>query len=110
MHINESEFDKVLTDNETKKSITDVISEGTISLLNQIKILSDGIKLSLHESKSLGLTEDDVKKLNAISTSLVDAKFAVLKAYQHSNTLKKLQSDEKITISRRKGRSDDVMA
>ena len=98
MEIKENIFESVLNENGTKKSLTDVISEGTISLLEQIKVLSDGVRLSIHSVKALGLTENEVKKLEAIASSLTEAKFAVLKAYKQSSTLKKTP-DKPITLN-----------
>ena len=90
MEVKDSLFDNVLDGNGTRESLTNVIQTGVTSLLEQIKILSDGIRLSIHETHTLGLSAEDVEKLESIEDSLTEAQFVVLKAYKQATKMKKI--------------------
>lgn len=89
MEVKDSLFDNVLDGNGTKDNLKQVIQDGTLSLSEQIKILSDGIRLAIHEP-SLQLTEAEIKKLEEISGDLISAQFAIFGAYKKSSGLKEL--------------------
>jgi len=97
MEINDGFFDNVLDGNGTKDNLISTLRDGTLSLSEQIKILSDGIRLAIHEP-TLKLTKAEIKELEKVSEDLTSAKMAIYVAYKKSTCMKELnvQSEEDI--------------
>ena len=89
MEVKDSLFDNVLDGNGTKDNLINALRDGTLSLSEQIKVLSDGIRLAIHEP-SLQLTEDEIKELERVSSDLTSATMKIYGAYKKSTCLKEL--------------------
>ena len=80
MEIKDSLFDNILDGKGTKENLSKVISNGTISLTKQIKVLYGVIRLAIHETKTLELTDEDIKNLEQIDLALLEARFDIIDA------------------------------
>ncbi|MBQ9795985.1 MAG: hypothetical protein IJW36_03415 [Clostridia bacterium] len=89
MEIKDSDFDEILCVSGTKKQLNTVIKYGETALLNQIKILYDGIRLAIHEP-NLNLTEEEIADLEEIEVYLSEARFEILKAVKVLNKMTKI--------------------
>ena len=89
MEVKDSLFDNVLDGNGTKDNLISALCDGSLSLSKQLKILSDGVRLAIHES-SLHLTEDEIKELEKVSSHITSAQMAILGAYKKSTCMKEL--------------------
>lgn len=83
MEVKDSLFDNVLGVDGTKDNLINALRDGTLSLSGQLKILSDGIRLAIHEP-SLKLTGAEIKELERISGDITKAQFAIFGAYKKS--------------------------
>ena len=97
MEVKDNLFDNVLDENGTKDNLINALRDGTLSLSEQLKVLSDGIRLAIHEPL-LQLTEDEIKELEKVDSHLTSAKMAIYGAYKRSTCLKELsvQPDEEV--------------
>ena len=89
MEVKDSLFDNVLNGNGTKDSLINALRDGTLSLSQQIKVLSDGIRLAIHET-SLHLTEDEINELEKVEVDLTRATMAIYGAYKKSTCMKEI--------------------
>ena len=89
MEVKDSLFDNVLDENGTKDNLIIALRDGTLSLSKQLKILSDGVRLAIHEP-ALHLTEAEIKELEKVDSHLTSAQMAIYGAYKRSTCMKEL--------------------
>ena len=82
MEIKDELFNNVLYQNntaqQTKSNLCSALNDGLASLYDQIKILSDGTILAMHEK--LNLTPEEAENLDAVYHQIINIQMETLKA------------------------------